>query len=216
MKKNYLIAVAVAALMLASTVAQAADISFSGQFRPRFISDNDSNDDTSNANVFDTRIRLNANAKVNANTSVFLQFQSVGNWGTDSAGFGTRVSQGGSGPALQANDTLNDVGFHQAYLTLKNFMGQAVDVKIGRQEVVLDGHRLFGHTGWTTGAETKDAIRLTHAGGNHTLNYIFIEGRNQEGAANSNDGNERQHVFHATTQGVLGGDLSGEHPRCVL
>ena len=35
MKKNYLIAIAVAALMLAGTVAQAADISFSGQIRPR-------------------------------------------------------------------------------------------------------------------------------------------------------------------------------------
>jgi len=209
MKKNYLVGIAVTALMLASTVAQAADISFSGQFRPRFISDNDTSNTTSSANVFDTRIRLNANAKVNANTSVFLQFQSVGNWGTDSAGHGTRVSQGGSGPALQANDTLTDVGFHQAYLTLKGFLGQGVDAKIGRQEVVLDGHRLFGHTGWTTGAETKDAIRLTHAGGNHTLNYIFIEGRNQDGVANSNDGNERMHIIHANSQGVMGGNLSG-------
>ena len=209
MKKNYLIAVAVAALRLASTVAQAADISFSGQFRPRFIVDEDTNNVNTSAGTFDTRVRLNANAKVNANTSVFLQFQSVGNWGTDSAGFGTRVSQGGSGAALQANDTLNDVGFHQAYLTLKNFLGQAVDLKVGRQEVVLDGHRLFGHTGWTTGAETKDAIRLTHAGGNHTLNYIYIEGRNQESATNSNDGNERMHVIHANSQGVMGGDLSG-------
>jgi len=209
MKKNYLIAIAVAALMLASEVAWAADISFSGQFRPRFISDSDSNDTTSDANVFDTRIRLNANAKVNANTSVFLQFQSVGNWGTDSAGFGTRVSQGGSGPALQANDTLNDVGFHQAYVTLKNFLGQAVDAKIGRQEVVLDGHRLFGHTGWTTGAETKDAIRLTHAGGNHTINYIFVEGRNEDNVADSDDRNERQHILHANTQGIMGGNLSG-------
>ena len=32
-------------------------------------------------------------------------------------------------------------------------MGQAVNAKIGRQEVVLDGHRLFGHTGWTDGAQ---------------------------------------------------------------
>ena len=210
MKKDYLVAIAVTALMLASTVAQAADISFSGQFRPRFISDNDSSNQTSPANVFDTRIRLNAKANVNANTSVFLQFQSVGNWGVaGNQTLGTRQSQGGgAGDKGQASDNLADVGFHQAYLTLKNFMGQAVDAKIGRQEVVLDGHRLFGHTGWTTGADTKDAIRLTHAAGNHTLNYIYIEGRNQDGATNSNDGNERQHVLHANTQGVMGGNLS--------
>jgi len=208
MKKNYLLAIAVAALMLASEVAWAADVSFSGQFRPRFISDSDSNGETSDANVFDTRVRLNAKANVNANTSVFLQFQSVGSWGVANGDTsGTRVSQGGGG--TQASDALNDVGFHQAYLTLKNFLGQAVDAKIGRQEVVLDGHRLFGHTGWTTGAETKDAIRLTHAGGNHTLNYIFVEGRNQDGVANSNNGNERQHIFHSNSQGVMGGNLSG-------
>jgi hypothetical protein len=208
MKKNYFLAIAVAALMLAATVAQAADVSFSGQFRPRFISDSDSDNTTSDANVFDTRVRLNANANVNANTSVFLQFQAVGNWGVANADTsGTRVSQGGAG--TQASDALNDVGFHQAYVTLKNFLGQSFDAKIGRQEVVLDGHRLFGHTGWTTGAETKDAIRLTHAAGNHTLNYIFIEGRNQDAVGNSNNGNERMHVLHANTQGVMGGDLSG-------
>merc|ERR1712096_554854 len=92
-------------------------------------------------------------------------------------GAGTRVSQGGgtgSGNAAQASDQLRDVGFHQAYVIFKSFLGQNVDAKIGRQEVVLDGHRLFGHTGWTTGGETKDAIRLTHAGGNHTINFIYI------------------------------------------
>jgi len=75
--------------------------------------------------------------------------------------------------------------------------------------VVLDGHRLFGHTGWTTGAETKDAIRLTHAGGNHTLNYIFVEGRNGDAVNNSDDANERQHIFHTNSQGIMGGNLSG-------
>jgi len=210
MKRNLILSIAVTVLMVAGTVAQAADISFSGQIRPRFISDSDSSDLTSDANVFDTRIRLNTKANVNANTSVFLQFQSVGNWGADGGGRthnGTRQSQGGGGE--QASDNLSDVGFHQAYLTLKNFGGYGADAKIGRQEVVLDGHRLFGHTGWTTGAETKDAIRLTHAGGNHTLNYIFIEGRNQDAVGNSNNGNERQHVFHVNTQGIMGGSLSG-------
>ena len=111
MKRNLILSIAVAVLMVAGTVAQAADISFSGQIRPRFISDSDSNDDTSDANTFDTRVRLNAKANVNANTSVFLQFQSVGVWGVaDADTSGTRVSQGGPGSADQANDRLNDVG----------------------------------------------------------------------------------------------------------
>ena len=212
MKRNLVITIAIAAFMLASEVAWAADVSFSGQFRPRFVIDEDTTDNVTNttAKVFDTRVRLNANANVNANTSVFLQFQSVGNWGQDGSGVthnGTRVSQGGAGE--QASDNLSDVGFHQAFVTLKNFKGWGFDAKIGRQEVVLDGHRLYGHTGWTTGAETKDAIRLTHSGGNHTINAIYIAGRNEQAIDTDDSRDENQLVFHANTAGVLGGSLSG-------
>ena len=209
MKKNFLIAAASAALLLGSTLAQAADVSFSGQIRPRMETrDHDFHEDSANQTQINTRVRLNAKATANQDASVFLQFQSVGIWGWATAdGVGSRTATGGGGN--QALDTLNDVGFHQAFVTYKGLLGIPADAKIGRQEVVLDGHRLFGHTGWTTGGETKDAIRLTHAGGNHTLNYIYIEGRNQDGVGNSNNGNERQHVFHANTQGIMGGNLSG-------
>jgi len=153
---------------------------------------------------------LNAKANVNANTEVFLQLQSVGNWGADAGGrghSGTRQSNGGGGE--QANDNLSDVGFHQAYVTLKNFAGLGFDSKIGRQEIILDGHRLFGNTGWTQGAETKDAIRLTHAGGNHTINYAYIAANNADNVAHSGDSNSNVSVLHTKTQGVLGGALSG-------
>jgi len=208
MKRNLILTIAVAAFMLASEFAWAADVSFSGQFRPRFIIDEDHDSTTTAAHIFDTRVRLNAKANVNANTEVFLQFQSVGNWGVANADTsGTRVSTGGGG--TQASDALNDVGFHQAFVTLKDFAGTSFDAKIGRQEVVLDGHRLFGHTGWTTGAETKDAIRLTHSGGNHTVNLIYIAGANADSVNNSNAENENMYVLHLNTQGVLGGSLSG-------
>ncbi|SVC07947.1 uncharacterized protein METZ01_LOCUS260801, partial [marine metagenome] len=145
-----------------------------------------------------------------ANTEVFLQFQSTGTWGSGTTAgdidTATRVSVG---DANSANDGLNDVGLHQATVTLKNFMGQAVNAKIGRQQVVLDGHRLFGHTGWTDGGNSMDAIRLDHSAGNHTLNYIYIAGVENGGSANSNDANVDFHVFRANTQGVMGGDLTG-------
>jgi hypothetical protein len=206
MKKNYLLAIAVAALMLASEVAWAADISFSGQFRPRFQSTDDWKDTTDSRNYFTQRTRLNAKATVNANTEIFLQFQSVGTWGNAGASSGTRVSVG---DATSANDLLDDVGFHEAHLTLKNFMGKAVNVKMGRQQVVLDGHRLFGHTGWTDGGQSSDAIRLDHSGGNHTLNYIYIAGTENEANSAADDANVNFHIFRANTQGVLGGDLTG-------
>jgi hypothetical protein len=90
---------------------------------------------------------------------------------------------------------------------------------VGRQEVVLDGHRLFGHTGWTTGAQSQDAARFTHAGGNHTLSYIFIKsiedasrinpGQGTSGTSQHDENDYNVHMLHANTQGVMGGDLSG-------
>ena len=216
MKKNYWVAIAVGALMLASTVAQAADINFSGQFRPRFNSENDANENTNSRNYFDTRVRFNAAANVNANTSVFLQFQSVGTWGrangTDGNGDALNADQGtrnSFGDAASANDRLKDVGFHQAYITLKNFMGQNVSAKIGRQQIVLDGHRLFGHTGWTDGGQSSDAIRFDHAAGNHTLSYVYVAGLENESATTNTDANVHFHVVRANTQGIMGGDLTG-------
>ena len=210
MKKNYFLAIAVAALLLAATVAQAADVTFGGQIRPRFNIDNDSSDTSSPNTFFDTRVRLNAKANVNANTAVFLQFQSVGNWGADGGGQthnGTRLAIGGGGE--EANDNLSDVGFHQAYLTLKNFAGYAADLKVGRQEIVVDGHRLFGHTGWTQGAQTSDAIRLTHAAGNHTLNYTYIAAEEQDSITTTARQDANVHFLHAQTQGIMGGTLTG-------
>jgi len=215
MKKNYLIGIAVAALMLASEVAWAADISFSGQFRPRWQANDDFAGDNNIRQNFTQRTRLNAKANVNANTEVFLQFQSIGRWGSTSSvdGTGAGVDDAGTraatGDAESASDGLADVGFHQAYLTLKNFMGQAVNAKIGRQQVVLDGHRLFGHTGWTDGGQSSDAIRLDHSAGNHTINYIYIAGLENEGATTNTSANVNFHVLRANTQGVMGGDLTG-------
>jgi len=220
MKKNFLIAAASAALLLGSDLAIAADVSFSGQIRPRMETrDHDFHEDSDMQTQIGTRVRLNAKATANENTSVFLQFQSVGVWGFDGGETaGTRAATGGGGN--QALDILNEVGFHQAYFTLKNLYNTGVAAKVGRQEVVLDGHRLFGHTGWTTGAQTQDAARFTHAGGNHTLNYIFIKSIEDASGANMgasatagtsvHDENDYNvHIFHANTQGVMGGDLSG-------
>ena len=221
MKKNFLIAAASAALLLGSDLAIAADVSFSGQIRPRMETrDHDFNETSDMQSYIGTRVRLNAKATANQDTSVFLQFQSVGIWGFGDGLCCAGTRQATGGPGSQALDVLDDVGLHQAYFTLKNLYNTGLAAKVGRQEVVLDGHRLFGHTGWTTGAQTQDAATFTHAGGNHTLNYIFIKGVEDAtgapfgaaGAAGSSQHDENDyntHILHANTQGVMGGDLSG-------
>jgi len=209
MKKNFLTAVAITviAFFVAAEIAVAADVSFSGQLRSRFEynEQTDANAATDGDDFIATRMRLNANVNINDSTSAFIQMQSQRIWGNATGGSGGGTT--GSGNAsFTPSDGDNSVGLHQAYFTLKNFAGTPADLKLGRQQVVLDGHRLFGHTGWTTGANTHDAVRLTHKGGNHTLTYAYIL------AGESADVGQTQdidvHLAHANFQGILGGGLS--------
>ncbi len=202
MKKNFLttVAISVVAFFAATEIARAADVSFSGQLRTRYEfrehKDPGAFDDSLAGNdLTATRMRLNANVNINDSTSAFIQMQSARTWGSN-------------GDSLAANDTDGSVGIHQAYFTLKSFATLPADLKLGRQEVVMDGHRLFGHTGWTTGAQTHDAIRLTHKGGNHTLSYVYMLAKAGTLGKAGTDDDYDVHLLHANFQGVLGGGLS--------
>lgn len=227
MKKNFItvVAVAVTALLVGASIAQAVSVEWGGQLRPRFeyneqfafnsselAAANNPNQGTRDGDYFvSTRIRLNAKVDILPDTSAFIQLQSVRTWGEDGGGTGANAGSGNA--SFTASDADASVGIHQAYFTLKNFFTLPVDLKMGRQQIVLDGHRLLGHTGWTQGAQTHDALRLTHSGGNHTLAYAYIIAR--EGArgtsvgTNANDaGDVEVHVGYANMQGILGGGLS--------
>jgi hypothetical protein len=218
MKKNFLTAAAltVIAFFVATTIAQAADVNFSGQLRSRFESNGQSgggafNDANRNDDFIASRVRLNASVNVNDSTSAFIQMQSNRTWGNNVETGGTLANNAGSGnAALSPSDADASVGLHQAYFTLKNFATLPVDLQIGRQQVVLDGHRLFGHTGWTTGAQTHDAIRLTHAHDNMTLVYAYSLGNESDRV--TNDAGDLDdidvHLVYANMQGILGGGLS--------
>jgi hypothetical protein len=105
------------------------------------------------------------------------------------------------------------VGLHQAYFTLKNFFDIPVDLRVGRQEIALDGHRLIGSTGWTPGAQAHDGIVLSHAQENMTLVYAF--GKTLESAttqaAPDDDTDINAHVLWGNFghfKDILGGPLS--------
>jgi hypothetical protein len=229
MKKNFLTAAAimVVGFFVATEIAQAADVTFSGQIRSRLeIQDHKGNfgsatgagfnPSVENDDFTSTRVRLNANVNVNESTSAFIQMQSVRTWGTDPTT--TVGGNAGSGNAsFTGSDGDASVGLHQAYFTLKNFAGAGVDLKLGRQEVVLDGHRLFGHTGWTAGAQTHDAVRMTHKhGDNATLDFVYIsaleDGSTTSATTNISDSSQTHdltvYVARANFQGLLGGNLS--------
>ena len=144
MKKNFLTAgaIMVAAIMLASSVAQAADVTLGGEFWTRYevLERDDFNDQTQPDTYIQSRVRLNANVNVNDSTSAFIQLHSNRTWG-DVGEASSGTGAGGLSGTQSVNDAARDVGLHQAYFTLKNFAGYAVDMKAGRQEIILDGHR---------------------------------------------------------------------------
>jgi len=66
---------------------------------------------------------------------------------------------------------------------------------------------------WTAGEQSHDAVRLTHAEGNHVLTYAYSRSVNVDTSEASNatldhDSNQNVHVGHAQFKGVLGGNLS--------
>ena len=225
MKKNFLTvaAMTVVAFFVSAEIAKAADITFSGQVRTRWeLAEHLGNGGvagagTSNGKAFNNQpddfimqsTRLAAKANINDSVSAFIQMQSSRTWG----GTGSSSNGGGSGNASSsANNTDASVGLHQAYFTLKNFGGLPMgwDAKVGRQEIKLDGWRLFGNTIWTTGMQTHDAIRLNHKHDNTSISAMYIL-RNEDGRTNDqNDDNDFDvYALHVNQKGVLGGQFSG-------
>jgi hypothetical protein len=94
---------------------------------------------------------------------------------------------------------------------LKNFAGLPVDAKIGRQEIILDGHRIFGDTLWTMGQNSHDAVRLTHKQNDLTINagYMLALEDGVTVAANNDQQLDAENYFlHGNYKGILGGQLS--------
>ena len=218
MKKNFLTVAAmmVVAFFVSTEIAKAADVSFSGQVRTRWdateqFGSPSGNNETDDA-VFSS-VRLAAKAKINETTGAFIQLQSTRNWGECAAGGSAGAAGCGDGNASGgANDNDASVGVHQAYMEFKNFLNlpMGFDAKIGRQEVLLDGWRLFGNTIWTPGMQSHDMVRLNHKHDNVavTLGYIL----HQEGGRTTDTNDSRDHdtwLAHVNVKGVLGGQFSG-------
>jgi len=216
MKKNFLIAAAVmvTAFLLATTIAQASDISFSGQFLTRWEVNEqgagngarDFDDSTDPSDFVATRAVLNTHAKVNDTTSAFIQMQSNRTWGSGVANGGAGANNG----SFQVNDQDSSVGIHQAYFTLKNFANLPVDMQVGKQEIIIDGHRLFGNTIWTPGKQAHDAVRMDHKHDNLSFTYAWIIGSEAGVNANTELGQNdtENHMLVASYKGILGGNLS--------
>ncbi len=117
----------------------------SGQYRARFIGDTGRDFIDGNHPVhISQRARLGVRIAHRTGIGLFIQLQDVRIWGEEL-------------------NTLNDFsadGFdvHQAYATLPLFgLGE---LRVGRQEINFENHRLIGNVGWLQRARSFDGLRL--------------------------------------------------------
>ena len=221
MKRNLLIipALMVTAFFAATEIAKAADISFSGQLLTRYESNEHGlnaaatfNDESEAGDFIVSRTRINADVAVNDSTSAFIQMSRNGTWGANGNGQNVGGQSGTTDGSFEVSDNDQNLGVHQAYFVLKNFAGLPADLKLGRQEIILDGHRIFGNTIWTVGQQTHDAVRLDHKHDNMTFSAAWI--MNSEGGTPGNNataGTDRDvetYMAYMKYAGILGGNLS--------
>jgi hypothetical protein len=223
MKKNlYLFAaLMVTALFGSAEIAKAADVSIGGQIFTRAEMNehgtnggNDFDNKSEASDFIGQRTVVDVKANINDETSAFIQLQSNRQWGSGGVGnndLANANTSGASDGSFQVNDQDTSVGIHEAYFTLKNFAGLPVDAKVGRQEIILDGHRIFGDTLWTMGQNSHDAVRLTHKHDNITINAGYMlaleHGVTASGGVD-NQSDADDYFFHANYKGILGGQLS--------
>ncbi len=139
-----------ASVLCASTTifGQSTNKSFtlSGEIRPRYeMRDGFSSlpsKNESTAQFISQRTRLNADYKEGA-LSLGISLQDVSVWGDR--------------PTLDKNAN-NNFGLHQAWAAYK--FTDIFALKVGRQELAYDDHRILGNVGWAQQARSHDAMLL--------------------------------------------------------
>lgn len=103
------------------------------------------------------RTRLNTNYEIDR-LSFYLSLQDVRIWGDV--------------PQLNSSDK-NGVGIHQTWGKIK--LDPTFFLKVGRQEIIYDDHRIFGDVGWAQQARSHDAARVEYnnAGLKIDLGFAF-------------------------------------------
>ena len=143
--KKIIFTISLTILIGVNLVAQTFDMS--AQIRPRFENKNGYKslmpNNVSGASFISQRTRLNFKFK-NENLKIGVSLQDVRVWGDVST--------------LSGNDKANS--FHQAWAEAT--LTKKVSLKLGRQEIIYDDHRIFGNVGWAQQARSHDAAIIKY------------------------------------------------------
>jgi hypothetical protein len=156
--------IGISILLLVNSYTALSQLSLSGEFRPRteyrhgFKSLSQTDQDM--ALFTDQRTRFNVGFK-GKNIETFLQVQDIRTWGSQS----------------QLNSTDGLLSLHQAWA--KTNIGGNWALKVGRQEIIYDDHRIFGNVGWAQQARSHDAALVQYSDSTVSMDIGFAF--NQDG-----------------------------------
>jgi len=108
------------------------------------------------------RTRLNTAYEIEK-LSFYLSLQDFRTWGDV--------------PQLNTADK-NGIGIHQAWGEIQ--LDPHFFLKVGRQEIVYDDHRIFGNVGWAQQARSHDALLINYHDSKYAINLGFAFNQNEE------------------------------------
>jgi hypothetical protein len=170
-------------LFIAGQIAEATTVEVGGSLRPRveFVEGSnvptDVNTNKVSKNYTTMQTRVNIKATVDENVSAFIQIQDVRTWGGEDFSNTGSTFPKAAPPSITRTGTANSgsVDFHQAYFVVKNAMNTGLNLKIGRQEIIFDEHRLIGNIGWIQQAQSFDAARVDSRSGNFGFTGFYAQ-----------------------------------------
>ena len=153
------------AILILVSVQSFAQLTISGELRPRSEYRNGYKTLTANdseaALFISQRTRLNTKY-VTDDYTFFLSFQDVRVWGD----------------VKQLGENNNSLALHQAWGQIK--FNSNFAVKLGRQEIIYDDHRIFGSVGWAQQARSHDAAIFKFGNENYKLDLGFAYNQDKE------------------------------------
>jgi hypothetical protein len=105
------------------------------------------------------RTRLGLDITAIKNTRVYIQIQDSRNLGTNSSGL--------------TNDT--NLGLHQGYISLQDFLADNLYLQVGRFEAVYGRERLLGAVGWNNVGRTFDGARISYSGSSGKTDFFSLK-----------------------------------------
>ena len=162
----------------------------SGQLRPRFEYRNGAyqalQQGEEPAILVNNRLRLNMDYRFRQDLQLYVSLQQVNIWG--------------QAPQVQVIDRTGGLSVFEAYAALP--LGGDFDLKLGRQQIVLDEDRIFGSLDWHPAGRAHDAVNINwrpvenlYLRSFFAFNQNYLDGKAATDKINGNVNNPKGQYF---------------------